>query len=266
MFRKNDYYVTGSATRIFINPSLGCVAACQYCYLPNLGLQDIISYTTLDAIIRSINEKEKSGGFISGKNGTIVSFGCFTECWNKEVRQITKKAIEFILKKGNLVQIATKECIEEKDIKELSREMQYKNQLTIFVSVPCIKLSEIIEPFAEKVENRISTFMVNKKYDIDIILYIKPVLEDITIQSLDKYIDIIKKYNLMVVVGSYLKADFCDNVAVKIMVGNIKMQEQESQQRLWLIQQLAKYAKTYLSSTQLVESYRGNFDEISKGN
>lgn len=252
---REKLYVTGNKNRMFINPSLGCNAACQYCYLPALELDKDIFCTSLERIINCVNEKENLGEFISGKEGTIVSFGCYTECWNPEVRRITQEAIFFFLEKGNYIQLATKEQIHESDIKKMSLKMQNKNQLTIFVSLPCFELSNVIEPYAEKAEKRINTFKYNQKYNIETVLYIKPVLEDITVRSISIYKDLIKRYKLRTVVGSYLMPNPSDSM-LKLYVGNTEMWYQNSQQQIWIEEQLKEITEIYRGSLQIIEAYR----------
>ena len=227
--------VSGQQDRLFINTGMGCKGGCQYCYLPNIDIGEVITNIDKTIIIDEVEKREKDGEFIPGAQGTIVSFGCFTECWDKSIRKLTLEMLIYFLAKGNYIQISTKEYIEQKDMELLCSHLMFKNQLTINVSMPVYYEAKQIEPNTEDVNKRIENFKYNKQYGMDVLLYIKPVLEDITIGSLD-----VNREK-----GNSLQ-----------MVGEQEMWQMESEQQRKLVEILRRITKVYENSIQIIEEYR----------
>lgn len=247
--------VSGNRDRMFVNTGIGCKGGCQYCYLPDIGIREFVENIDKSVIIEEVEKREKDGEFIEGAQGTIVSFGCFTECWGKFTRKLTMEMLFYFLAKGNYIQISTKEFIEQKDIELLSEHLMFRNQLTINVSMPVFYDAKKIEPNAKDVKKRMENFKYNKQYGMNVVLYIKPVLENITIGSLDVYRQLIERYNLLVIVGQYLHVNR-EKKGSPQMVGNQKMWQGESEQQKELIRILRKVTKVYESSVQIIEEYR----------
>ncbi|MBD5479228.1 MAG: hypothetical protein HDR14_08045 [Lachnospiraceae bacterium] len=252
--------VSGHQDRLFINTGIGCEGGCQYCYLPKIGIGEVIRNVDKAVIIEEVEKREKNGEFIKGAQGTIVSFGCFTECWDKSIRKLTLEMLLYFLSKGNYIQISTKKFIGQKEIELLCSHLMFRNQLTINVSMPVYYDAKQIEPNTEDVNKRIENFKYNKQYGMDVILYIKPVLEDITIGSLDVYRQLIQRYDLSVVVGKYLHVDGGKEGCVQV-VGNQEMWQKESRQQRELVEILRKTTKVYESSVQIIEEYRRKMGE-----
>ena len=247
--------VSGQRNRLFINTGIGCKGGCQYCYLPNIGLVEVIKNVDKSLIINEVEKREKDGEFITGSQGTIVSFGCYTECWDKSIRNLTLEMLLYFLAKGNYIQISTKEFIRQADIELLCNHLMFKNQLTINVSMPVYYEAKLIEPNTEDVNKRIENFKYNKQYGIDVLLYIKPVLQDITIRSLDVYRQLIQRYDLSVVVGKYLHVNREKGDSLQ-MVGQQEMWQVESEQQRELVEILRRITKVYENSVQIIEEYR----------
>lgn len=252
--------VAGQQDRLFINTGLGCKCGCQYCYLPDIGIGEVVRNIDKSIIIDEIERREKDGEFITGAQGTIVSFGCFTECWDNSTRKLTLEMLLYVLDKGNYIQISTKEFIEKKDIELLCSHLMFRNQLTINVSIPVYYESKQIEPNAEDVNRRIENFKYNKRYGMDVLLYIKPFLEDITMGSLDVYRKLIQRYELSVIIGKYLHVNREKGNELQ-MVGGKEMWQVESEQRRKLVEILRRITKVYENSVQVIEEYRGNTDK-----
>ena len=96
----NGYLFSKDEKRIFINTSLGCQGDCAYCYLPKLGYTKKDKYNTISAerIIEMIDENE----VLINKN-TLITLGCFSECWDDYNKLETLKLIKYFLGKGNQV-------------------------------------------------------------------------------------------------------------------------------------------------------------------
>lgn len=60
--------------------------------------------------------------------------GCFSECWDNINKLETIKLIQYFLKKGNQIQLATKKEIKLEEMNQFKNLIQYLGQLIIFVS------------------------------------------------------------------------------------------------------------------------------------
>ncbi|WP_305406300.1 hypothetical protein [Photobacterium leiognathi] len=202
-------YVYGTPERLFVNSTLGCRSRCSYCYLPalNLGINaDSLFVLPSTEIINMIENHEY---FSSGRNGTIISIGCYSECWDELVRDSTLEIISYLLKKGNSVQFATKRFVSSECIDVLHSYIQWKGQLTIFISSTSISHWDKVERNTDSPSVRFESFRISKEYNIPTYLYIKPVLSSITINDLDTYSEIMRKYDVEgVVIGAkFIKSD-----------------------------------------------------------
>ena len=81
--------------RIFINSCLGCTGGCKYCYLAKSGY-DNNSKLKVKKAEEILSELNKSGLEVSEK--TLITLGCFSECWDDENKSETIKLIIFYKK------------------------------------------------------------------------------------------------------------------------------------------------------------------------
>jgi len=217
------YLFSKDPKRLFINTSLGCSANCSYCYLPTLKYSkgtNVSTYKSAEDILKDIKKFKE---FIPGKEGTIISFGCYSECWDERNKTETIKLIKHFLNLGNHIQFATKKYVNYKDLIEISKLIQYPNQLSIFISSATISNWQTFESLTSSPEERFKSFEIIKHLNIPVILYIKPVIKNITIKDIQKYIDIIKKHHINdVVIGSLINskgtginAPFIDNNSLR---------------------------------------------------
>lgn len=185
--------------RIFVNTCLGCTGKCSYCYLGKMGydnsniVREVIKAEVL------IEEIERVG--IS--KDTLITLGCFSECWDDNNKQETIKLIKHFLQKGNQIQLSTKKEISEEEVKALGSLIKYLGQLVVFVSSATISEWDTFEKGTDSPSKRFNTFKISKELNIPTVLYIKPVLKGITKQDIDLYKEVIQKYDIRnVVVGS----------------------------------------------------------------
>ena len=64
-----------------------------------------------------------------GKNGTLISFGCYSECWDEKNKPQTIKLIKYFLEKGNQIQVATKN--QRHNSGEYNKNKWYRRSCTI---------------------------------------------------------------------------------------------------------------------------------------
>lgn len=198
------YLYAKNSDRIFINTCLGCNGNCSYCYLPNLGYNNKSNDLPVRKASQIIKDIEESGINIDEK--TLITLGCFSECWDEKNRPQTIELIRYFLQKGNQIQLSTKKQVNVEDVKQFQDLIKYMGQLVIFVSSASISQWEQMERNTDTPTKRFKTFEVSKKLNIPTVLYMKPILQGITIQDIKLYQEVIKRYGIKnVVVGSIFK-------------------------------------------------------------
>ena len=87
------------------------------------------------------------------------------------------------------------------DIKKIISHIKYYGQFILFVSSATISKHSIYEKNTDIPDLRFKNFEFNKYFPV--VLYIKPVIKDVTYKDISLYKDLIKSYNIKyVVVGS----------------------------------------------------------------
>lgn len=193
------YLYSKDKKRIFVNTCLGCTGQCVYCYLPKMGYDNKSNDLHIKKAEDLISEIESRG--IS--KDTLITLGCFSECWDDINKSETKKLITYFLKRGNQIQLSTKKEIKPQEIEPFVELIQYSGQLVIFVSSSTISRWKEIEKNTTEPFKRFRIFNIPKEWNIPTVLYMKPVLRNITKQDIELYKEIIKEHDIKsVVVGS----------------------------------------------------------------
>ncbi|MEV9527121.1 hypothetical protein ACOTVK_01765 [Aliarcobacter butzleri] len=202
-------YLYGNNERLFLNTNLGCLSNCSFCYLPDLSISKNGYNNQKISIINLIDKLKNNSYFIKGQNGTILSIGCYSECWDKSNKMDTISLVNNLLEFNNPIQLSTKKKITKKDLETINlSQIKYKGQLSIYISNSSITKYKEYEDKTTKPSIRFKSFdLINEFPLINFYLYIKPVIKDITIQDKIKYINLIKKYNLDVIIGEYFESD-----------------------------------------------------------
>lgn len=243
-------FVSGDKERIFINTVLGCNAQCKYCYLKSIGISGVVDRTTAEDIVAQLKEKSY---FNWGKFGTVLTIGCYSECWDDGNKQEMKKLLKYLVEFGNYIQLATKQEITLDEIKEINSYCKYPHQIGIFISMPTISNALEIEPGTASITRRIKSIehclLVDNVYPV---LYIKPVIKDITIKDLDLYKGLLDRLKIDCVVGSMLKYEEMG----EYMVGNYSFSTVESKDEEYIRQYLKKKAPVFSYSTEVINKYR----------
>lgn len=251
----NGYLFAKDNKRLFINTSLGCSGECLYCYLLKLGYGNKDNnYKTISA--NDVIEMIEKNNFNLTKD-TLITLGCFSECWDNHNKKETLKIIEYFLKKGNQIQLSTKKKIYSKELSILIPYIKYYGQLIIFVSSTTISKHSIIEKNTELIEKRFENFEISKSLNIPVVLYMKPILQNITIKDLDLYKSYIEHYNIKdVVVGSIFTGNITNETVHfsnknELFYNSIKDED-------IIISELSKICNVYRRSTDVTNYYKMN--------
>ncbi len=251
----NGYLFANDNKRLFINTSLGCSGKCLYCYLPKIGYGNKNNkYKTISAndIIKMIEKNS-----LNLNKDTLITLGCFSECWDEHNKSETLKIIEYFLKKGNQIQLSTKKKIYCEELANLIPFIKYYGQLVIFVSSTTISKHDIFEKHTELIEKRFENFEISKILNVPVVLYLKPILKNITIEDLDLYKSYILHYNIKdVVVGSIFTSNK-SNETVHFSNRNELFYNSIKDEDI-IISELSKICNVYRRSTEVTNHYKLN--------
>lgn len=244
-------FVYGSMDRIFVNTALGCKAKCKYCYLPYMKNKGDINYISTEDVIKLVEEMPY---FVKGEKGTIVSIGCYSECLDKKNISKTKAILEYFLPMGNYIQLATKQEITKDIIDIITSNRIFQEQVSIYISMPTISGISKLEKGTGSFQVRVDNITRCIKNGINVALYIKPFLEQLTNGDKDTYINIAKEYDIPVIIGSYLSIK---NSASKADVGEELLYEQQ-QSPLYeeFVSEFDGMCHNYRHSVELIEYFR----------
>ena len=115
--------------------------------------------------------------------------------------------------------------------------------------------NSIIEKNTEPIEKRFETFEISKTLNIPVVLYMKPILENITVKDLDLYKSYIEHYNIKdVVVGSIFTSNITNETVHfsnknELFYNSIKDED-------IIISELSKICSVYRRSTEVTNCYK----------
>ena len=237
--------IYGTSERIFVNTAIGCNACCKYCYMPKLGHKKKEKTISGEMAVQQVLNMTC---FFPGKNGTVLSLGCYSECLDLQNMKETETVVQGLLPLGNRIQLATKQIVTEHFLEIIKRYQMYDEQMHIYISMPTISLIEQLESGTALANQRITNIENCIRHNIPVVLYIKPFLENITESDLEKYIKIVRKYRIPAVVGGYLYTEPNGKLAD---VGNGRLYEGNLEfGRIKFINELRKHTQVYEHSTE----------------
>lgn len=255
------YLYAKDKNRIFINTCLGCNGGCAYCYLPKMGYKN--NEQSLE--IRSANQilaDIKNSSYNIDEN-TLITLGCFSECWDKQNKPQTIELIKYFLSQGNQVQLSTKKQITLEEVMQFKELIQYLGQFVIFVSSASIREWEKFERNTDNPTNRFRTFDISNKLDIPTVLYMKPILQGITRQDIDLYKQVISTYHVKdVVVGSIFKEQQSEET-VHFSNKNQLFYNPVSDEMV-IKNSLRDICNVYSRSSQVMQVYRKRFKDFEE--
>lgn len=194
-------YISGDIYRVFVNPVLGCDSNCSYCYLgsQNLIIGEKTSQPKEAQLLLKMLLSFKN--FNQGRNGSIISIGCYSECWSKPNLEVTREFIKLALKLKNPIQFATKRAVSVAQLQDIAIEIEWKGQLSLFVSCATISSWRVYEKGTARPSNRFKDMEKIQNLGINVCLYIKPVLENVTLRDASSFCAVIEQQNCTVIVG-----------------------------------------------------------------
>ncbi len=254
----NGYLFAKDDKRLFINTSLGCISKCRFCYLKNLGM-DKIQRKTWKEILNLLEASD----YKYSKN-TLITIGCFSECFDDYNKKETIEIIKFFLQKGNQVQISTKRYVSYDDIKELIPFIKYYGQFVIFVSSSTITDYKIYELGTEQLDLRFRTFDL-REYNIPVVLYMKPIIQDVTVKDLILYKKIIISKGISdVVIGSLFTEEKGEEIVHFLSKDYLFYNECDDEKKI--MNELSIITRTWRRSTEVMNDLKKFeiFDGIKK--
>ena len=240
-------FVYGNRERVFVNTALGCNAKCKYCYLPDVHNGERIIYSPAETVIKLVKDFPD---FVQGEEGTIISIGCYSECLDLKNVTETKTILEKILPVGNYIQLATKQVVDKSIIDIIKCKRLFQEQVSIYVSMPTISGISQLEIGTALFQDRVNNIKICKDNGIVVVLYIKPFLEQLTADDKEKYIELINKYHIPIIIGGYLSVK---NSVNKADVGEELLYEQK---------QSSLYEKFVLEFDEICDNYRHSIELI----
>lgn len=257
MNKEIEWGISGNRERIFVSSAFGCSHHCTYCYLQRMKINAVQYIFKKDELL---DELDRQGIYIPGRQGSLVTIGCFTECWDEINRETTIQMINFFLHQGNYVQISTKKEIAETDIISIAKNIQFQDQMNIFVSLPTLSYAKSFEPDADSPDLRIRNLDIKRKYGINTYIYIKPVIESITIKDKRKYAKLVKQYHVPVIIGE-LMYPVSDRSSRRFYIGKACMKEYHSDDSEKLERFLGRYTDIYRHSDDAIKQIRKNMEK-----
>ena len=241
-------FIFGDSKRIFLNLELGCRSSCKYCYLPTEGLilGEKPSATNSISPDDLISILEQDSRFIVGANGTLISIGCYSECWDTLNKDKTIQLILRLLKYKNRIQLATKRKISVNDLKKLTNSQNWENQLIVYISSATISNWSEYESGTTMPRKRFNSFDACNQLNIKSCLYIKPVLDNITIIDADRYGEIMTRYKVSAVVGDIFTTIESKNISP--ISHDLYIAPQDDTQRLRT--RLSVFGQVFQTSTE----------------
>lgn len=249
----NGYIWAKDFTRIFINTSLGCAGKCLYCYLPKIGYENDFPNCKTISSQEIINQLEESD--LNINKDTLITIGCYSECFDECNKKETINIIKYFLEKGNQVQLSTKKCILRKDLDEILPLIKYHGQFVIFTSSATISSQHIFEKNTTNIIERFNNFALLNLLNIPGVLYMKPILKNITIKDLELYKEYINQLGIKdVVVGSMFTNEVSDE---QVPFGApIELFYDRNNDENIIASELSKYTKVYRRSTEVMNRYK----------
>jgi len=238
-------YIEGSKRRLFLSTKIGCSGGCTYCYLPYLRNGNVIH--DIDRYLSSKKVFEK------GKDGTLLSIGCYTDPFLEENVNDTLNLIKYLTKFENYIQIATKFILSVDVINQIINLRKYPSHISIYYSCPTLSQDYLFEKNCPSANDRIKNLIDAYNAGIPTILYIKPFIENVTKNDFELYKALLMKYCIPVVVGSHFTNNKTGMVA-PVGCGFLNVLPSSEDYHLF-IKNISKLTYVFENSTEVINLF-----------
>jgi DNA repair photolyase len=246
----DDLFLSGDSSRLFINLELGCSSSCTYCYLPLEGMR--LGKRPQKEMARSSEELlrrlQLDRRFRPGRDGTILSIGCFSECWDSATKPRTIELITELLPHDNWIQFATKREIHQRDLEPIIHSSNWRAQAVAYVSSAAVRRWTQFERGTAPPSTRFKSFSACVTSGVRSCLYIKPVLPSVTVLDADLYGQIMARYHVDAVVGDLFVPGLSVGDAVSPISKLLHVTEHPDADRLRC--ELAAFGRVFENSTK----------------
>lgn len=243
------YYINN---RLFINSVLGCASNCNYCYLDEIGLAKgkVVSEANVSEII-SILEKNPDSLWNPAK--TLVQFGCYSDPWAKLSRNSTIDIIKWLNSKNYKTTLSTKQYIDTSDLNKIS-DLQNKSNLFFLISMPIINNISSHEKGTASLSLRLKSIDNLIKAGFKIAIYVKPFISGVTITGISIFENIMKDYNIPIILGRLFTSDGTGKIAV--VSEKIKFYDNECDEYYLMKKTLSEFGSVYEHSCEVFAPLR----------
>ena len=138
---------------------------------------------------------------------------------------------------------------------DIQNFIKYYGQLVVFLSSATISKHSSVEPNTDEPQKRFRTFRLKKELGIPTVLYIKPVLQGITINDVEEYKEVIRNYGIQDVVVGSLFTEQQNSETVHFSNENKLFYNPVSDEEV-IKRQLSECARVYTRSSQVMQQYR----------
>jgi len=245
------HYLFGGQKRLFVNPALGCESGCRYCYLPTLGLK-LMDKPRVTSVASLIQALDSSIAWIKGQ--TLISVGCYTEPWARTIKPNTRSLLAYFREHGNPLQIATKQPLTGEDVSFFAKLFKNSKSFAFFVSLPVATNIKQLEPNTATYSDRVGNIAMLLNAGVPVVLYIKPVLPRETIKNLRKYVHIVQRYRIPVVVGAMFALHGHGNKAPIAPFSGLS--EDSNQDARIIIKELSRFAPVFENSPECMKVFQ----------
>lgn len=171
---------------------VGCSYACQYCYLPDMG----ISFTKPRVYALTGDEMTYSlllnKAFLPSRKGTFIALGSVGEPFVNEraFARVLEYLNSFARYLKNPVQFSTKSYLDEEKVKRLSR---IKMPINPLVTIITLKRWKILEPEAPDPWKRLEVIHMLRKHGMIPFLFFRPIMPGINTDEIEDILDEARK-------------------------------------------------------------------------
>jgi len=202
---RNDYHARKPPRPcgFTVHSVLGCTFACNYCYLPDMGISfssaspyglrgEEITYALLS-----------NSYFLPGRLGSLIAVGSVGEPFVDE--KGSRKTLEYLAAfskyLGNPVQFSTKALLSEEHVRALAA---MKLPLSPLVTVISLQNHKVLEPHAPSPEERFLTIKRLRQSGLKPILFLRPLIPGVNLDDVEDIIVEAKNSGAVgVVVGGF---------------------------------------------------------------